>query len=177
MKTPKQVRLAPSWNCEVCLLFSLNVNDESDTQISSIQWLHRVAHSYDGDQHQSNLLFGTSECNTDMIRTEILVRRFTLLAPDGWSMKIKTTMADCLPTNYQPRWCDDFIPSGWDRRPLQSYRLSWATAFIQYEFLVSIVSVLHHNDYHVHMRHWLIMRDIGLTGKLPEPAAALGDIL
>jgi hypothetical protein len=107
-----------------------------------LQWLHRIAHSYAGDQHQGNLLFGTSECNTDMIRTEILVRRFVMKARPGWVCKVFTVLENELPLQFPKpteRWCGEFIR---DQRPMPNPpdNYSWASPFIRYMFKVEIVS-------------------------------------
>ncbi|KAI0741242.1 hypothetical protein BC629DRAFT_277973 [Irpex lacteus] len=121
LTTPGQVRLSPKWN---------------------VEWLHRVAHSYAGDQgqHKSNLIFGTSECNTDMIRSEILVRRFVLLAPDHWQLILRTIMKDTLPHGHV-RWCDEFIlDQGGGDMPVEPDKYAWATPFLEYKFVMSIPS-------------------------------------
>ncbi|KAI0684152.1 hypothetical protein BC835DRAFT_1422521 [Cytidiella melzeri] len=110
-----QHRLSPKWNCE---------------------WIHRIAHSMDGDQHKSNLLFGTSECNTDMIRVETLVRRFVLLTPLEWEKTLLTTMVDAIP---DARWCQEFIPHGAAYNvPADPGRYSWTTPFLHYQFGVAL---------------------------------------
>ncbi len=145
LTTPEQVRLSPKWNVEVSTStytpFSAIITYIHILTIDFLQWLHRIAHSYAGNQgqHKSNLIFGTSECNTDMIRSEILVRRFVLLAPDHWQLILRTTMKDTLPHGHG-RWCSEYILNqGGGDMPVEPDKYAWATPFLEYKFVMSIV--------------------------------------
>ncbi|KAI0684153.1 hypothetical protein BC835DRAFT_1391243 [Cytidiella melzeri] len=115
-----QFRLSPKWNFE---------------------WIHRIGHALGGPQHSSNLLFGTSECNTDMMRTEYLIRSFVLLTPLDWKRRLNTTLK---PTISQPRWCQGVLWNVDDvftnYVPAKPERYSWAAPFLHYELSVKLTN-------------------------------------
>ncbi|KAF4339604.1 ABC transporter G family member 18 [Fusarium beomiforme] len=64
-------------------------------EVRSFEWLHRSAYSYgglldgnaDSSQSRANLIFGTYECNTEMIRYEDYLKR---VAMKGYDVKLVT---------------------------------------------------------------------------------------
>ncbi|KAJ7717476.1 hypothetical protein B0H16DRAFT_1476090 [Mycena metata] len=64
-----------------------DAKNKNDNAMGKAEWLHRSAYSYGGlgtgvvmpssSQDPGNLIFGTKETNTLMLRTEIFIKRFT----------------------------------------------------------------------------------------------------
>ncbi|KAG8756165.1 hypothetical protein FRC14_003306 [Serendipita sp. 396] len=93
------------------------------------EWLHRSAWSYGGlhnseqsekvdpqsSQVMSNLIIGTHEANTMMIRDEIFVKRLVEYAKDGDDKDIKVHVT----TTLQEMFADDVPKYGWSCTKLQ----------------------------------------------------------